>query len=252
MTPAPPVIAIDGPSGSGKGTVAKAVATRLGWGLLDSGALYRVVALTAKRRGIDLADEAALAALAGGLRIAFAGDAVRVDGADLTDAIRALAVDAPASQVAALPAVRSALLDVQRAFRRPPGLVADGRDMGTVVFADAALKIFLTASAEARAERRHKQLRAREHLRVRAREHLRAGASPAEGLGTLRSAMRQRDERDRRRAVAPLAPAADAVVIDATATAADAVIEKVLALAAARAVSAGPTALPACRETRSG
>ena len=114
--------------------------------------------------------------------------------------------------------------------------------MGTVVFADAALKIFLTASAEARAERRLKQLRARERLR--------AGASPAEGLGTLRSAMRQRDERDRRRAVAPLAPAADAVVIDATATAADAVIEKVLALAAARAVAAGPTALPACRETR--
>lgn len=237
MTSAPPVIAIDGPSGSGKGTVAKAVATRLGWGLLDSGALYRVVALTAKRRGIDLADEAALAALAGGLRIAFAGDAVRVDGADLTDAIRALAVDAPASQVAALPAVRSALLDVQRAFRRPPGLVADGRDMGTVVFADAVLKIFLTASAEARAERRLKQLRARERL-------LRAGASPAEGLGTLRSAMRQRDERDRRRAVAPLAPAADAVVIDATATAAGAVIEKVLALAAARAVAAGPSAPP--------
>lgn len=236
MTPAPPVIAIDGPSGSGKGTVAKAVATRLGWGLLDSGALYRVIALTAKRRGIHLADEAALAALAGGLRIAFAGDAVRVDGADLTDAIRALAVDAPASQVAALPAVRSALLDVQRAFRRPPGLVADGRDMGTVVFADAALKIFLTASAEARAERRLKQLRVREHLRT--------GASPAEGLGTLRSAMRQRDERDRRRAVAPLAPAADAVVIDATATAAAAVIEKVLALAAARAVVAGPSAPP--------
>lgn len=240
MTPAPPVIAIDGPSGSGKGTVAKAVATRLGWGLLDSGALYRVVALTAARRGIDLADEAALAALAGGLRIAFAGDAVLVDGADLTDAIRALAVDAPASQVAALPAVRSALLDVQRAFRRPPGLVADGRDMGTVVFADAALKIFLTASAEARAERRLKQLRARERP-------LRAGASPAEGLGTLRSAMRQRDERDRRRAVAPLAPAADAVVIDATATAADAVIEKVLALAAARAVAAGPSAPPAAK-----
>lgn len=232
MSSAPPVIAIDGPSGSGKGTVAKAVAARLGWGLLDSGVLYRAVALAATRRGIDLSNETALAAMAGGLRVAFAGATVLVDGADRTHAIRALAVDAPASQVAALPLVRSALLRAQRAYRQPPGLVADGRDMGTVVFADAALKIFLTASAEARAARRLKQLRERNDL----------DAPAAEVLDRLRSAMRQRDERDRRRAAAPLAPAADAVVIDATAASADAVVEKVLALAADRAVAATPSA----------
>lgn len=231
MSSAPPVIAIDGPSGSGKGTVAKTVAARLGWGLLDSGALYRAVALTATRRGIDLSNETALAAMAGGLRVAFAGATVLVDGVDRTHAIRAFAVDAPASQVAALPLVRSALLRTQRAYRQPPGLVADGRDMGTVVFADAALKIFLTASAEARAARRFKQLRERNDLEA-----------AAEALDRLRSAMRQRDERDRRRAAAPLAPAADAVVIDATAASADAVVEKVLALAADRAVAATPSA----------
>lgn len=221
-----PVITVDGPAGSGKGTVAGGVAARLGWCLLDSGALYRVVGLVATRRGIDLAREAALAALAGELDIAFAGSAVHVDGTDETDAIRAIEVDAPASRVAAVPAVRAALLDVQRGFRAPPGLVADGRDMGTVVFADARLKIFLTATPEARAERRLKQLRAR------------SGQS-ADTLGpteaaALRAAINERDARDSRRAVAPLAAAPDALVIDSTTLSAAQVIDRVLALAAQR------------------
>lgn len=222
MTSPPPVIAIDGPAGSGKGTVAEGVASHLGWYLLDSGALYRVVALTAVRRGVDLADDAALAAMATRLRIAFADAKVLVDGADVSDAIRAAEVDAPASKVAALAAVRAALLDVQRGFRRPPGLVADGRDMGTVVFPDAALKIFLDATPEARAERRLKQLR----------QGVGADSLPsASSLAALRSAMRERDERDRQRAIAPLVPAADAVVIDSTTMSANAVIQRVLALA---------------------
>ena len=228
MNRPPPVIAIDGPAGSGKGTVAKGVASRLGWGLLDSGALYRIVALTALRRGIDLADAPALAAMATRLRIAFADATALVDDADVTEAIRAPQIDAPASKVAALPAVRAALLDVQRGFRRPPGLVADGRDMGTVVFPDAALKIFLDASPEARAERRLKQLRQRAD-----------DAAPSTTLAALRAAMRDRDERDRQRTVAPLVPAADAVVIDSTALSADGVIARVLTLARGRKAHGG-------------
>ena len=224
MKTPPPVIAIDGPAGSGKGTVAKGVANRLGWGLLDSGALYRVVALTAVRRRIDLADAPALAAMAAHLCIAFTDAKVLVDGADATEAIRAPEIDAPASKVAALPAVRAALLDVQRGFRRPPGLVADGRDMGTVVFPDAALKIFLDASPEARAERRVRQLLQRGDDAMRS--------------ATL-AAMRERDERDRQRAVAPLAPAADAVVIDSTALSADDVIGQVLTLVHGRKTQRG-------------
>lgn len=220
-----PVITVDGPAGSGKGTVAGGVAAHLGWRLLDSGALYRVVGLMATRRGIDWAREAALAVLAGELDIAFADGAVHVDGANETRAIRALAVDAPASRVAAVPAVRAALLDVQRGFRVPPGLVADGRDMGTVVFADARLKIFLTATADARAERRLKQLRARSEEG--------AGASRA----ALRTAIHERDERDSRRAVAPLVAAPDAVVIDSTTISAAAVIDRVLALATQRGLA---------------
>ena len=228
MNRPPPVIAIDGPAGSGKGTVATGVAGRLGWSLLDSGALYRIVALTALRRGIDLAEGPALAAMATRLRIAFANTTALVDDADVTDAIRAPQIDAPASKVAAVPAVRAALLDVQRGFRRPPGLVADGRDMGTVVFPDAALKIFLDASPEARAERRLKQLRQRAD-----------DAAPSATLAALRAAMRERDERDRQRAVAPLVPAADAVVIDSTALSADGVIERVLTLARGRKAHGG-------------
>ena len=228
MKSSPPVIAIDGPAGSGKGTVAKGVANHLGWGLLDSGALYRVVALTAVRRDIDLADGPALAAMATGLHIAFADANVLVDGADATSAIRAPEIDAPASKVAALPAVRTALLAVQRGFRQPPGLVADGRDMGTVVFPDAALKIFLDATPEARAERRLKQLRERGNHAI-----------PSATLEALRSAMRERDQRDRQRSVAPLVPAAHAVVIDSTTLSADGVIGRVLTLASERAARQG-------------
>ena len=224
MKTPPPVIAIDGPAGSGKGTVAKGVANRLGWGLLDSGALYRVVALTAVRRDIHLADGPALAAMATRLRIAFTDAKVLVDGADATEAIRAPKIDAPASKVAALPAVRTALLDVQRGFRQPPGLVADGRDMGTVVFPDAALKIFLDATPEARAERRLRQLR-----------HRGDDAMPSATL----AAMRDRDQRDRQRSVAPLVPAAHAVVIDSTTLSADVVIERVLTLASEREARQG-------------
>ena len=241
--PAAPVIAIDGPSASGKGTVAAAVAARLRWAVLDSGALYRVVGLVATRRGIDLADGEALSTLVGELDIAFANGAVRVNDKDESAAIRAPAVAAPASRVGAVPAVREALLVVQRRFRRPPGLVADGRDMGTVVFADAELKVFLTASAEARALRRQKQL----------------GRASAQDFNGLLAAMRRRDERDRNRSVAPLTAAPDAVVIDSTTMPAAAVVDQVLTLAgrkglraAAFAPSARAGRTPAARRTPPG
>lgn len=216
----PPVIAIDGPAASGKGTVAAAVAERLGWRLLDSGALYRIVGLAAVRRGMDPADDPAVADLAGGLDIEFDGGAARVDGEDVTVAIRAPQVAALASQVAALPKVRAALLRAQRGLRRPPGLVADGRDMGTVVFQDAALKIFLTASVEARARRRLMQRQ----------------ADSAEGFESVLRALRQRDERDSTRAVAPLRPAVDAVLVDSTAISQAAVVARVLVLASERGI----------------
>jgi len=199
------VIAVDGPSGSGKGTLAQYLAQRLGWHYLDSGALYRIVGLAALERGVDPEDGPALAALARRLEIAFSPDrvppTVSVDGRDVTRDIRAEPVSVAASKVAAHAALRSALIATQRAFRRPPGLVADGRDMGTVVFLDARLKIFLEASAEERAERRHKQLKDKD-LSV--------------SLRALLASIRERDARDRQRAASPLVPAADAVVIDST------------------------------------
>lgn len=213
------VIAIDGPAGAGKGTAAAAVAARLGWRLLDSGALYRVVGLQALRRGLDLADEHALAAMAAGLRIAFDGERVMVDDEDQTSAIRAHPVDAAASTVAKLAAVRSALLDLQRGFRQPPGLVADGRDMGTVVFPSARLKVFLTASAEERARRRYRQLKA---------------SQPSVSLRTLFEAIEERDRADANRAVAPLAAAADAVTIDSSGMSVEAVVGAIVSLAAER------------------
>ncbi len=208
MAETAPVITIDGPSGVGKGTIARLLAARLGWHLLDSGALYRLVALGARRRGLSLDDAAAVAAYARGLPAAFreaaGGGEVRVllEGEDVTDAIRTEAVGSDASRVAAMAAVREALLDRQRAFRRPPGLVADGRDMGTTVFPDAPLKLFLTASADERARRRHKQLKEK-GIDVR--------------LADLLSEIAERDRRDRQRAASPLVPAPDAVVIDTTA-----------------------------------
>ena len=195
------------------------MAERLGWRLLDSGAIYRVVGLAALRRGIGFADESALAALARGLRISFDQAAVVVDGKDEAQAIRAPDVDAAASAVAKLPSVRDAVLETQRGFRQPPGLVADGRDMGTVVFPDARLKVFLTASAEERARRRHRQLKA---------------SQPNVSLRALFEAIEARDRADATRAVAPLVAAADAVTIDSSAMSIDAVAASIMALAAER------------------
>lgn len=196
-----PLIAIDGPTASGKGTIAQRVAQVLGWAYLDSGALYRLCALAALRAGVDLDDEAGLAALAAALPARFVDGRIELDGHDVTEAIRDEAVGNAASRIAVLPALRASLLGLQRSFRRPPGLVADGRDMGTVVFPDATLKVFLTATAESRAERRHKQL-------------IEKGFSA--NLADLLRDLQQRDERDANRAVAPLRPAEGAVVIDST------------------------------------
>lgn len=213
---AAPVLTIDGPSGSGKGTVARCLSNELGWAFLDSGALYRVLGLYAERLQVALDDESAIAALADTLPVRFAGDAEReqilLNEVDVTDTIRTEQTGSLASQVAALPAVRAALLARQRAFRRAPGLVADGRDMGTVVFPDAEVKVFLTASAEERARRRYKQLNEK-GLDV--------------NLSTLLREIEVRDRRDASRAVAPLVPAEDAQVIDTTELSIDAVVEQI-------------------------
>ena len=196
-----PVLAIDGPSGSGKGTLAAWMAVELGWHLLDSGALYRIVAAMAVRRRLDIDREPSMRALAESLRIAFPNGRVLVDDLDLTDEIRTEDMGVLASRVAALPAVRTAILAVQRDFAQAPGLVADGRDMGTVVFPHAGLKIFLDASAEARAERRYNQLKNK-------------GLSVS--LRDLLEQIQERDARDRERATAPLQAAHDAMLIDST------------------------------------
>lgn len=209
----PPVIAIDGPAASGKGTVAQEVARVLGFHYLDSGALYRLVALAAQRRGIELSDAQALAALARGLEATFDGDQVILEGERVTDTIRSEAVSQAASRVAALAPVRAALLARQRAFRRPPGLVAEGRDMGTQVFPDARLKIFLTASAEERARRRYKQLMDK-GMRV--------------SMSDLIREIAERDRQDRERAVAPLKQAEDAVLIDTTSLSVEDVVRAVV------------------------
>jgi len=196
-----PVIAIDGPAASGKGTIAEGVARALGFHLLDSGSLYRLVALAALEAGVSPDDERALAALAAQLDATFVDGRILVAGRDVRDAIRSEAVSAGASRIAVHPGVRTALVDRQRAFRRPPGLVADGRDMGTVVFPDARIKVFLTASAEERAKRRHKQL-------------IEKGIYST--IDDLLRDIRERDARDAGRAAAPLKPAADAVTLDTT------------------------------------
>lgn len=210
----PPVIAVDGPAASGKGTVAAAVASALGFRYLDSGAFYRLIALRALERGAMLDDAAAVAPLAIELDAVFRAGEIRLDGRDVTQAIRSEAVSAAASHVAVHPAVRAAVLAGQRSFLRPPGLVADGRDMGTVVFPDARLKVFITASAEERARRRYKQLIAK-------------GISVT--LESLLRDIRERDARDAGRAAAPLKPAADAVILDTTDLTIDAAIDRVLA-----------------------
>jgi len=210
-----PVVAIDGPSASGKGTVARQVAAALGFHFLDSGALYRLVALATQRRRVELDDASALAALAAGLACEFRGEQVILDGEDVTQAIRTEAVSIAASRVAAVPEVRAALLGRQRSFRRPPGLVADGRDMGSVVFPNATLKVFLTATPEERARRRHKQL---------------IDKGIHGNLDALLQDIDQRDAQDARRAIAPLQKCADAHLLDTTKLSIEETVEQVLAL----------------------
>ena len=216
-----PIITVDGPSGSGKGTVSRLLASHLGWHLLDSGALYRLVALAGVMRGISGGDEPGHAVLAATLDARFETDAageerVLLDGQDVTRDLRAESTGNLASVVAAMPTVRAALLDRQRAFAEPPGLVADGRDMGTVVFPAAGLKVFLTASAEERARRRYNQLKEK---------------GLAANLAGLSQEIHERDRRDSARSVAPLRPAADAVSIDSTGMTVEQVVAQVLALA---------------------
>jgi cytidylate kinase len=208
-----PVLAVDGPGGAGKGTLCRVVAERLGWHLLDSGALYRLVAAAAARAGTGLEDEAGLAGLARDLPVRFNGEKVWLGDEDVSEEIRTEECGNRASKVAALPGVRTALVGLQREFRRPPGLVADGRDMGTVIFPDAELKVFLTASAEERARRRYKQLKEK-------------GFDV--NLAGLSAEVAARDRRDAERAVAPLRPAPDAVVVDSTTLDIDEVVACVL------------------------
>ena len=207
-----PVIAIDGPSASGKGTIASRVAEILGFHYLESGALYRLVALQALRQGIQ--DEGRLAELAHGMDVDFRGEEMYLDKQRVTDEARGEATGQRASEVAKMPAVRKALLERQRAFRRAPGLVADGRDMATVVFPDAALKVFLTASPEIRAERRYKQLIDK--------------GIPA-NLRSLSRELAERDARDRNRPVAPLVPATDSQVLDSSALSIEDVVSRIVA-----------------------
>jgi len=216
------VLTIDGPSGSGKGTIARSVAEALGWHLLDSGALYRAVGFAAGMEGLDLSDAEAVTRCAQTTRISFrapkdGGETrVIVNGMDATDELRTETCGAAASAVAAIPGVRTALFDKQRGFRKAPGLVADGRDMGTVIFPDAQFKVFLTASDEERAKRRYKQLKEK-------------GLDVT--LSTLLREIQARDARDASRAVAPLRPAADAIVIDSTGMPIERVVAAVLELA---------------------
>lgn len=213
-----PVIAIDGPSGSGKGTISRLLAERLGWHFLDSGSLYRVLGLAASRHAIEFDDESALVALAAQLDVQFLCDVAQGDtrvileGDDVSQTIRSEECGRAASLVAAIPQARQALLARQRGFRQSPGLVADGRDMGTVVFPDAALKIFLTASLEERAQRRYKQLKEK-------------GWNGS--LFALYDELAKRDERDANRTVAPLRPAEDAEIVDSSGLAVSAVLAKV-------------------------
>jgi cytidylate kinase len=224
-----PIMTIDGPSGSGKGTISRAAARALGWALLDSGALYRLTALAGRQAAISLDDGPELARLAERLDLKFGSDSsgeglVWLNGAEVASAIRTEEAGNDASKVAALPVVRAALLERQRRFAVPPGLVADGRDMGTVVFPQAEVKIFLTASASERAARRHKQLKEK---------------GVAATLAALSLEIAERDLRDTTRAASPLVASADAILLDTTGMSVDAVVERVLRVARER-LSRGP------------
>jgi cytidylate kinase len=214
-----PIITVDGPSGAGKGTLCQMLAAKLNWALLDSGALYRVTALAAKQHAVAMDNEAGLEAIAAHLDVQFqvsaeqAGVQVILEGENVTSDLRTEETGAIASQVAAVNVVRSALLERQRAFQQQPGLIADGRDMGTVVFPDAELKVYLTASAEERGQRRHKQL---------------IDAGKDANLAQIINDIEVRDDRDMNRAIAPLKPAEDAIVIDSTSMSIEAVFEQVL------------------------
>jgi CMP/dCMP kinase len=219
-----PVITIDGPSGSGKGTVCRRVAQQLGWHLLDSGALYRLVAYAGQRGGTQAEDESGFAQIAHNLDVKFGADLqgeeqIWLEGQEVSRAIRTEQAGEGASKVAAMPAVRAALVDRQHAFATPPGLVADGRDMGTVIFPSADLKIFLTASADERARRRYKQLKDKG-----------LGAN----LAALSQEIAERDRRDASRPIAPLKPADDAIIVDSTSMSIEAVVSRVLELAQAK------------------
>jgi cytidylate kinase len=223
---AAPIVTIDGPSGSGKGTIARAVARHAGWHLLDSGALYRLAALAGAQNGLDPQDVKGHAKLAGNMNVAFGvdpdgGELVTLDGMDVTSELRSEATGAGASRVAAWPELRNALLARQHAFALAPGLVADGRDMGTIVFPNADLKIFLTASAEERARRRYKQLKDK-------------GSDVS--LPALSREIAERDSRDSTRAVAPLKPAPDAEVIDSTGLTIEQVVDRVLEIGRSRSL----------------
>ena len=221
-----PVATIDGPSGSGKGTVSRMIARLTGWHLLDSGALYRLVGLAGAQAGLQPDDVQGHASLARAMDVRFSADSldrerIELDATEVTAQVRSEAAGAGASRVAAWPAVRAALLDRQRAFARPPGLVADGRDMGTIVFTAAALKIFLTASPEERARRRYNQLKEKD-----------SGVS----LAALSLEIAERDRRDSTRSVAPLVPAADAIVLDSTAMTALEVVDEIMAVGRTRSL----------------
>ncbi len=212
-----PVITIDGPSGAGKGTVCRLLAQKLGWEILDSGAIYRVLALASIHHQIKPTDEESLIPLAAHLDVQFTSEdnlpKIILEGEEVTHSIRNEEVGGVASQVAALPRVREALLRRQRAFRQSPGLIADGRDMGTIVFPDAQIKVFLTASAEERADRRFKELKDKGH---------------DVKIGDLLSDIQARDDRDMNRSVAPLVPAAEAICIDSTTVSAQEVYEQLM------------------------